>query len=99
MDEKTRERVFDRSSYEGPDKDGPGTYDGVRDRQAARWLSTSTANQEGNGIQGVFPAIEAQPDTVPTIRREEIVRGGTETILLAEDENPSYTSRADSHGV
>jgi CheY-like chemotaxis protein len=33
-----------------------------------------------------FPAIEVQPDAVPAIRREESVRGGTETILLAEDE-------------
>jgi CheY-like chemotaxis protein len=41
---------------------------------------------EGTAFKVYFPAIEAQPDAVPTIRSEEIVRGGTETILLAEDE-------------
>ena len=33
-----------------------------------------------------FPAVDTPPDVVPGKRREEAVRGGTETILLAEDE-------------
>jgi CheY-like chemotaxis protein len=41
---------------------------------------------QGTAFKVYFAAIEAQPDAVPTKRREEIVRGGTETILLAEDE-------------
>jgi CheY-like chemotaxis protein len=41
---------------------------------------------KGTAFKVYFPAIEAQPDAVPEKRREEIVRGGTETILLAEDE-------------
>jgi CheY-like chemotaxis protein len=46
---------------------------------------------KGTAFKVYFPAIEAHPDAVPAKRREEIVRGGTETILLAEDEEAIRT--------
>ena len=89
MDEKTRERVFDPFfTTKGPDK-GTGlglamVYGIVKQHDGFIHLYSEPG--KGTAFKVYFPAIEAQPDAVPTIRREEIVRGGTETILLAEDE-------------
>jgi CheY-like chemotaxis protein len=41
---------------------------------------------KGTTFKVYFPSVEALPDAVLETRREETVRGGTETILLAEDE-------------
>jgi CheY-like chemotaxis protein len=41
---------------------------------------------KGTAFKVYFPAVEAQTDAVPAIRGEEVLRGGKETILLAEDE-------------
>ena len=89
MDEKTRERVFEPFfTTKGPDK-GTGlglamVYGIVK--QHGGFIHLYSEPGKGTAFKVYFPAIEAQPDAVPTIRREEIVRGGTETILLAEDE-------------
>ncbi|MCR4309909.1 MAG: PAS domain S-box protein [Deltaproteobacteria bacterium] len=89
MDEKTRERVFEPFfTTKGPDK-GTGlglamVYGIVK--QHGGFIHLYSEPGKGTAFKVYFPAIEAQPDAVPSIRREEIVRGGTETILLAEDE-------------
>jgi PAS domain S-box-containing protein len=89
MSEKTRERVFEPFfTTKGPDK-GTGlglsmVYGIVK--QHGGYIHLYSEPGEGTAFKVYFPAIEAQPDAVPTIRSEEIVRGGTETILLAEDE-------------
>jgi PAS domain S-box-containing protein len=89
MDEKTRERVFEPFfTTKGPDK-GTGlglamVYGIVK--QHGGFIHLYSEPGKGTAFKVYFPAIEAQPDAVPTIRREEIVRGGMETILLAEDE-------------
>ena len=89
MDEKTRERVFEPFfTTKGPDK-GTGlglamVYGIVKQHDGFIHLYSEPG--KGTAFKVYFPAIEAQPDAVPTIRKEEIVRGGTETILLAEDE-------------
>ena len=89
MDEKTRERVFEPFfTTKGPDK-GTGlglsmVYGIVK--QHGGFIHLYSEPGKGTAFKVYFPAIEAQPDAVPAIRREEIVRGGTETILLAEDE-------------
>jgi PAS domain S-box-containing protein len=89
MDEKTRERVFDPFfTTKGPDK-GTGlglamVYGIVK--QHGGFIHLYSEPGKGTAFKVYFPAIEAPPDAVPAIRREEIVRGGNETILLAEDE-------------
>jgi PAS domain S-box-containing protein len=89
MDEKTRERVFEPFfTTKGPDK-GTGlglamVYGIVK--QHGGFIHLYSEPGRGTAFKVYFPAIEAQPDAVPEKRREEIVRGGTETILLAEDE-------------
>ena len=89
MDGKTRERVFDPFfTTKGPDK-GTGlglamVYGIVK--QHGGFIHLYSEPGKGTAFKVYFPAIEAQPDAVPGISREEIVRGGTETILLAEDE-------------
>ncbi len=89
MDEKTRERVFEPFfTTKGPDK-GTGlglamVYGIVK--QHGGFIHLYSEPGKGTAFKVYFPAIEAQPDAVPTIRREEILRGGMETILLAEDE-------------
>jgi CheY-like chemotaxis protein len=89
MDEKTCARVFEPFfTTKGPDK-GTGlglamVYGIVK--QHGGFIHLYSEPGKGTTFKVYFPAIEAQPDAIPTIRREEIVRGGTETILLAEDE-------------
>ena len=89
MDEKTRARAFEPFfTTKGPDR-GTGlglsmVYGIVK--QHGGFIHLYSEPGKGTAFKVYFPAIEAQPDAVPAIRREEIVRGGTETILLAEDE-------------
>jgi PAS domain S-box-containing protein len=89
MDEKTRERVFEPFfTTKGPDKGtglGLAVVYGIV-KQHGGFIHLYSEPGSGTVFKVYFPAVEAQPDVVPTIRREEIVRGGTETILLAEDE-------------
>ncbi|MBW6464297.1 MAG: PAS domain S-box protein, partial [Firmicutes bacterium] len=89
MDEKTRERVFEPFfSTKGPDK-GTGlglamVYGIVK--QHGGFIHLYSEPGKGTAFKVYFPAVEAQPDAVPAKRGEEILRGGKETILLAEDE-------------
>jgi two-component system NtrC family sensor kinase len=89
MDEKTCERIFEPFfTTKGPDK-GTGlglamVYGIVK--QHGGFIHLYSEQGKGTAFKVYFPAIEAQPDAVPERRMEEIVRGGTETILLAEDE-------------
>jgi CheY-like chemotaxis protein len=89
MDEKTRERVFEPFfSTKGPDK-GTGlglamVYGIVK--QHGGFIHLYSEPGKGTTFKVYFPAVEAQPDAVPAIRGEEVLRGGKETILLAEDE-------------
>jgi PAS domain S-box-containing protein len=89
MDEKTRERVFDPFfTTKGPDK-GTGlglamVYGIVK--QHGGFLHLYSEPGKGTTFKLYFPVVEARPDAVPARSREEIARGGAETILLAEDE-------------
>lgn len=99
MDEKTRERVFDPFfTTKGPDK-GTGlglamVYGIVK--QHGGFIHLYSEPGKGTAFKAYFPVIEDPPDAVPEKRREETVRGGTETILLAEDEEAirSFIERA-----
>jgi CheY-like chemotaxis protein len=94
MDEKTSQRAFEPFfTTKGPDK-GTGlglamVYGIVK--QHGGFIHLYSEPGKGTAFKVYFPAIEAQPDAVPAIRREEIVRGGTESILLAEDEEAIRT--------
>jgi PAS domain S-box-containing protein len=89
MEETIRERVFEPFfTTKGPDK-GTGlglamVYGIVKQHNGFIHLYSEPG--KGTAFKVYLPAIEAQPDAVPEKRKEEIVRGGTETILLAEDE-------------
>ncbi len=89
MDQKTQERVFEPFfTTKGLEK-GTGlglamVYGIVK--QHGGFIHLYSEPGIGTTFNVYFPAIEARPDAVPAIRRDEIARGGTETILLAEDE-------------
>ena len=99
MDEKTRERVFEPFfTTKGPDK-GTGlglamVYGIVK--QHGGFIHLYSEPGKGTAFKVYFPAIEAQPDAIPEKHGGELVRGGTETILLAEDEESilSFIERA-----
>ncbi len=89
MDEKTRERVFEPFfTTKGPDK-GTGlglamVYGIVKQHDG--YIHLYSEPGKGTTFKVYLPAVKALPDTVAETKREETVRGGTETILLAEDE-------------
>jgi nitrogen-specific signal transduction histidine kinase/ActR/RegA family two-component response regulator len=89
MDEKTRERVFEPFfTTKGPEK-GTGlglamVYGIVKQHDGYIHLYSELG--KGTTFRVYFPTVAARPDAVQETRREETVRGGTETILLAEDE-------------
>ena len=94
MDEMTRERAFEPFfTTKGPDK-GTGlglsmVYGIVK--QHGGFIHLYSEPGKGTSFKVYFPAIEAQADAVPEKLPEEIVHGGTETILLAEDEEAIRT--------
>jgi nitrogen-specific signal transduction histidine kinase/CheY-like chemotaxis protein len=89
MDEKTRERVFEPFfTTKGPDKGtglGLAMVYGIVEQHGG-FIHLYSEPEKGTAFKAYFPAVEAQSDAVPAIRGEEILRGGKETILLAEDE-------------
>ncbi len=89
MDEKTRERVFEPFfTTKGPDK-GTGlglamVYGIVKQHDGFIHLYSELG--KGTSFKVYFPAVPSAPDTVKE-KKLEPLRGGTETILLAEDED------------
>jgi PAS domain S-box-containing protein len=93
MDEKTRERVFEPFfTTKAPDK-GTGlglamVYGIVKQHDGFIHLYSEPG--KGTTFKVYFPAVQAAPDAVKE-KREEPLRGGTETVLLAEDEGTIRT--------
>ena len=54
-------------------------------KQSGGFIHAYSEPGKGSSFKVYFPAVEAPPDVVPGKRQEAAVRGGTETILLAED--------------
>jgi signal transduction histidine kinase len=89
MDKETLGKVFEPFFTTKPVGQGTGlglssVYGIVK--QSGGFIHAYSEPGNGSSFNAYFPAVEAPPDVVPGKRREEAVRGGTETILLAEDE-------------
>ncbi|HEX9850094.1 PAS domain S-box protein [Candidatus Deferrimicrobium sp.] len=89
MDKETIGKVFEPFFTTKPVGQGTGlglssVYGIVK--QSGGFIHAYSEPGNGSSFKVNFPAVEAPPDVVPGKRREEAVRGGTETILLAEDE-------------
>jgi CheY-like chemotaxis protein len=89
MDKETIGKVFEPFFTTKPVGQGTGlglssVYGIVK--QSGGFIHAYSEPGDGSSFKVYFPAVEAPPDVVPEKRREEAVRGGTETILLAEDE-------------
>ncbi|MBI5419016.1 MAG: response regulator, partial [Deltaproteobacteria bacterium] len=88
MDDKTRERVFEPFfTTKGPNK-GTGlglamAYGIVKQHDGFIYLYSEPGM--GATFKVYFPAVEAPPDALGAARQEP-VRGGTEIVLLADDE-------------
>jgi PAS domain S-box-containing protein len=88
MDKETLGKVFEPFFTTKPVGQGTGlglssVYGIVK--QSGGFIHAYSEPGNGSSFKVYFPAVEAPPDVVPGKRREEAVRGGTETILLAED--------------
>ncbi|MBI5576791.1 MAG: DUF3365 domain-containing protein [Deltaproteobacteria bacterium] len=93
MDEKTRERVFEPFfTTKAPDK-GTGlglamVYGIVKQHEGFIHLYSEPG--KGTTFKVYFPAVQAAPDAIKE-KSAEPLRGGSETILLAEDEDTIRT--------
>ena len=89
MDKETLGKVFEPFFTTKPVGQGTGlglssVYGIVK--QSGGFIHAYSEPGDGSSFKVYFPAVEAPPDVIPGKRREEAVRGGTETILLADDE-------------
>ncbi|MEW6721206.1 MAG: PAS domain S-box protein [Thermodesulfobacteriota bacterium] len=89
MDEGTRERVFDPFfTTKEPDRGtglGLAVVYGIV-KQHNGFIHLYSEPGKGTTLKAYFPAAEPAPDAVSQDLAEEPVRGGTETVLLADDE-------------
>ncbi len=90
MDEATRERVFEPFfTTKGPEK-GTGlglsmVYGIVKQHDG--YIHVYSEPGRGSTFKVYFPVAQSPADVAPAAGPEARVRGGTETILLAEDED------------
>lgn len=89
MDDSTLERVFEPFFTTKPMNKGTGlglsvVYGIVKQHNG--YIHAYSEPGAGTTFKVYFPATDALPDAVPGTRRDEAVVGGTERILLAEDE-------------
>ena len=89
MDKETLGKAFEPFFTTKPVGQGTGlglssVYGIVK--QSGGFIHAYSEPGNGSSFKIYFPAVEAPPDVVTGKRREDAVRGGTEKILLAEDE-------------
>ena len=90
MDAATRARVFEpffttKSKGQGTGL-GLSTVYGIV-QQSDGFISVDTVHGEGTTFRVALPQVAAAPDEVPTADRAFDAAGGTETILVVEDES------------
>jgi PAS domain S-box-containing protein len=89
MDEVTCDRVFE--PFFTTKAVGKGTGLGLSSvygivKQNRGFIHVDSEPGKGTAMKVYFPAVDARADAIPETSREGAVRGGTEMILLAEDE-------------